>query len=43
MKAVAAIALAQRADARVLDRLNRWGRWVFPLAMLGNFAVALLF
>jgi hypothetical protein len=43
VKAVAAIALAQRPEARALDRLNRWGRWAFPLAMLANFAVAFLF
>jgi FtsH-binding integral membrane protein len=42
VKAVAAIALAQGTDARVLDRMNRWGRWVFPLAMLANFALAFL-
>ena len=40
VKAVAAVALAQGPHARVLDRLNRWGRWVFPLAMLANFALA---
>ena len=40
VKAVAAISLAP--DARVLDRLNRWGRWLFPLAMLANFALAFL-
>jgi hypothetical protein len=43
VKAVAASALAQRPDARVVERVNRWGRWVFPLAMLANFALAFLF
>jgi hypothetical protein len=43
VKAVAGIALAQRPDARVFDRVNRWGRWLFPLAMLANFALAFLF
>jgi hypothetical protein len=43
VKAVAAAALAQRSDARVIDRVNRWGRWAFPLAMLANFVVAFLF
>jgi len=43
VKALAASALAQRPDARVIDRVNRWGRWVFPLAMLANFALAFLF
>jgi hypothetical protein len=42
VKAVAAITLAQRPEARTLDRLNRWGRWAFPFAMLANFAVAFL-
>jgi hypothetical protein len=42
VKALAAISLAQRPDARVLDRVSRWGRWVFPLAMLANFALAFL-
>jgi len=42
VKAVAGIALAQRPDVRVFDRVNRWGRWVFPVAMLGNFALAFL-
>jgi hypothetical protein len=42
VKAVAAAALGQRPDARVVDRVNRWGRWVFPLAMLANFALAFL-
>ena len=42
MKAVAASALAQRPDGRIVDRVNRWGRWVFPLAMLANFALAFL-
>jgi hypothetical protein len=39
---VAASALAQRPDSRVIDRVNQWGRWVFPLAMLANFALAFL-
>jgi hypothetical protein len=42
VKAVAGIALAQGLDARVFDRVNRWGRWVFPLAILANFALAFL-
>jgi hypothetical protein len=46
VKAVATAALAQRPEARALERVNRWGRWgrwVFPLAMLANFALAFLF
>jgi hypothetical protein len=42
VKAVAAASLAQGPHAATLDRANRWGRWVFPLAMLANFAVAFL-
>jgi hypothetical protein len=41
-RALAAVALAQGPHAQVFDRLNRWGRWVFPLAMLANFALAFL-
>jgi hypothetical protein len=43
VKAVAAIALAQRQDVRVIDRVSRWGRWVFPIAMLANFVLAFVF
>ncbi len=43
VKAVAAIAVAQRPAAGLFDRVNRWGRWLFPLAMLANFALAFLF
>jgi hypothetical protein len=43
VKAVATAALAQGPHAGALDRVNRWGRWVFPLAMLANFALAFLF
>jgi hypothetical protein len=42
VKAVAAVAVAQRPEAGVVDRLNRWGRWAFPLAMIANFALAFL-
>jgi hypothetical protein len=40
VKAVAGIAVGQGPHAQLLDRLNRWGRWLFPLAMLANFALA---
>ncbi len=43
VKAVAAAALGQSPRAGVFDQVNRWGRWVFPLAMLANFAFAFLF
>jgi hypothetical protein len=42
VKAVASIAVAQGPEASVLDRVTRWGRWAFPLAMLANFALAFL-
>jgi hypothetical protein len=42
VKAVAGIALAHDPDARFLGQVNRWGRWVFPVAMVGNFALAFL-
>jgi hypothetical protein len=42
VKAVASIALAQGPEPRVLDRVTRWGRWAYPLAMLANFALAFL-
>jgi len=40
VKAVAAAAAGQGPRAQVLERANRWGRWVFPLAMLANFVLA---
>lgn len=42
VKAVATAALAQTPHASVVERVNRWGRWAFPLAMLANFALAFL-
>jgi hypothetical protein len=42
VKAVATAALAQTPHASVIERVNRWGRWAFPLAMLANFALAFL-
>jgi hypothetical protein len=42
VKAVAAAAAGQGPRAQVLERVNRWGRWAFPLAMLANFALAFL-
>ena len=40
VKAVATAAVGQSPKAHVFDRVNRWGRWVFPLGMLVNFALA---
>ncbi len=42
VKAVAAAAAGQGPRALVLERANRWGRWVFPLAMLVNFVLAFI-
>jgi hypothetical protein len=42
VKAVAAAAAGQGPRAQALERANRWGRWLFPLAMLANFALAFL-
>jgi hypothetical protein len=42
VKAIAAAAAGQGPRAPVLERANRWGRWVFPLAMVANFALAFL-
>jgi hypothetical protein len=42
VKALATIALPQDAYGRHLDRASRWGRWLFPLAMLANVALAFL-
>jgi Neurotransmitter-gated ion-channel ligand binding domain/Neurotransmitter-gated ion-channel transmembrane region len=42
VKAVATAAVGQGPHARILERANRVGRWVFPLAMLANFALAFL-
>jgi hypothetical protein len=42
VKAVAAAALGQGPRVSLFDQVNRWGRWVFPLAMLANFLLAFL-
>jgi hypothetical protein len=40
LKAVATLALAQGPRARYIERIDRWGRWVYPLALLGNVLLA---
>jgi hypothetical protein len=40
MKAVLSLAVAQKGSAQVVERLDRWGRWVYPVAMLLNFVLA---
>jgi hypothetical protein len=42
MKAVLTLVLAQGPHAALVDRANRWGRWIYPLGMLVNFALAFL-
>jgi hypothetical protein len=42
MKAVAALALAQGPNAGLIQRVDRWGRRLYPVAVLANFLVALL-
>ena len=42
VKGILTIILAQSPDTRLIDRANRWGRWIYPLAMLVNFACAFL-
>jgi hypothetical protein len=36
LKAVGALALAQGPRASYIDRIDRWGRWIFPIAVLAN-------
>jgi hypothetical protein len=42
MKAVITLALAQGPNTDIIARVDRWGRWLYPFAMLLNFAVAFL-
>jgi neurotransmitter-gated ion-channel len=42
VKAVATAAAGQGPRAQVLERANRWGRWIFPVAVLTNFALAFI-
>jgi hypothetical protein len=42
MKAVLTLVLAQGPHAAVVDRINRWGRWIYPLGMVVNFVAAFL-
>jgi len=43
MKAIAALALAQGPRAGLVAYMDRWGRWLYPVAVLANFLIALLF
>jgi hypothetical protein len=42
VKALLTVVLAQGTDPRLIDRANRWGRWLYPLAVLVNFVCAFL-
>jgi hypothetical protein len=42
LKAVATLALAQGPRAHYVGRIDRWGRWFYPLALLGNALLAFL-
>jgi hypothetical protein len=42
VKALVTTRLAQSANALLVQRADWWGRWVYPLAMLANFALAFL-
>ena len=42
MKAVMTLLVAQGPRADLVARADRWGRWLYPLAALVNFAIALL-
>ena len=42
VKALTTTVLVETPKEPVLERANRLGRWLFPLAMLGNLALAFL-
>ena len=42
MKAVLTLAVANGPHAHVVTRVDRWGRWLHPLAMVANVGVAFL-
>jgi hypothetical protein len=42
MKAVVTLALAQGPNAGLVAHADRWGRWLFPVAMIANLLIALL-
>jgi hypothetical protein len=41
VKAVATLALAQSSNAVLIERADRWGRWLYPVAMVANLLIAL--
>jgi neurotransmitter-gated ion-channel len=42
-KALLTVALGPTQNPSLVERLNRWGRWIYPLGVLGNFLFALFF
>ncbi|HJZ77959.1 MAG TPA: hypothetical protein VKE51_39795 [Vicinamibacterales bacterium] len=40
MKAVISLALAQTPRAALIERADRWGRWLYPVAIFANFLAA---
>jgi Neurotransmitter-gated ion-channel ligand binding domain/Neurotransmitter-gated ion-channel transmembrane region len=42
VKAIVTTVLAQSPAAHIVERADRWGRRIYPLAMLANFALAFL-
>jgi hypothetical protein len=42
VKAVATLALADSPHAAFIPRVDRWARWIYPLAILANFVLAFL-
>jgi hypothetical protein len=40
-KAVLTIALGQGGEHPLIARVNRWGRWLYPLAVLANVMLAI--
>jgi Neurotransmitter-gated ion-channel transmembrane region len=42
LKAVITLMVAQTPRAHIVERVDRWGRWIYPFGMLVNFAIAFL-
>jgi hypothetical protein len=40
VKALLTVVLAQSPNATLIARADRWGRWLYPLAMMANFLFA---
>ena len=43
MKGIVTLTLVQGPKAGLIDRVDRWGRWLYPVAILGNLLMALLY